>query len=332
MDLPEIKKYYDENYVKYSRLADNIKEAFKTFLSENDLNYHTISSRIKAYNSYVDKIDRKNYKNPQDEIEDFCGVRIVCFYPQDLDKIQEIIDKEFDVLDSIDKSEANEIDRFGYRSKHYIVKIKKEWATAPNYRYLENLKVEIQVRTILMHVWADIEHKLAYKKKEDIPDKFKRKLYQLSALLEIADNQFQDLKNQKESFQKSLVIDKKGIKEFDFTQDLNLDSLQAYLDFAFPDEPKSENSTRILLQELINYNISLYSFNEYVLALGKFLPKIETEVLGSKNKLRNLTQVGKSRMVLDLMFDEYWNDRKVKALSASWFAAITKWREKVNKK
>ncbi len=332
MDVSEIKKYYDENHSKYSRLADNIKEALKTFLIEDNLIYHTISSRIKEYDSYIDKIDRKNYKKPKDEIEDFCGVRIVCFYPEDLDKIEKIINKEFNVLDSIDKSESNEVDRFGYRSKHYIVKIKEEWATAPNYRYLENFKVEIQVRTILMHVWADIEHKLAYKKKEDIPDKFKRKLYQLSALLEIADNQFQDLKNQKESFQKSLVVDKKGVKEFDLTQDVNLDVLQAYLDFAFPDRPKSENSTRVLLQEFIDYNISLNNFNEYVLSLGELLSKIEKDVLGARSKFRNLTQVGKSRMILDLKLDEYWNHRKTKALSSSWFEAITKWRKILNKK
>jgi ppGpp synthetase/RelA/SpoT-type nucleotidyltranferase len=88
MNVSEIKKYYDENHIKYSRLADNIKEALKTFLIESELIYHTISSRIKEYDSYIDKIDRKNYENPQDEIEDFCGVRIVCFYPEDLNKIE----------------------------------------------------------------------------------------------------------------------------------------------------------------------------------------------------------------------------------------------------
>jgi hypothetical protein len=212
------------------------------------------------------------------------------------------------------------------------VKIKKEWATAPNYRYLEELKVEIQIRTILMHVWADIEHKLAYKKKEDIPNKFKRKLYQLSALLEIADNQFQDLKNQKELFQKSLIVDKKGVRKFDLKHDLNLDSLQAYLDFAFPDVQKSENSTRILLQEFINYNISLNNFNEYVVELGKFLPEIEKDILSSRSKHRNLSQVGKSRMVLDLMHDKYWSDRKTKALSGNWFTTVVKWRENLKSK
>ena len=62
-----------------------------------------------------------------------------------------------------------EPDRFGYRSRHFIVSVNREWLKAPNYRGLSGLKAEIQVRTILMHAWADVEYKLAYKKRNMFP-------------------------------------------------------------------------------------------------------------------------------------------------------------------
>ena len=56
-----------------------------------------------------------------------------------------------------------------------------EWLVSPNYRGLGDIKIEIQVRTILMHAWAEIEHKLAYKNKAQIPESVTRNLALISA-------------------------------------------------------------------------------------------------------------------------------------------------------
>ncbi|WP_051872864.1 GTP pyrophosphokinase [Flavobacterium chungangense] len=327
MEKQEIQVHYENNHKLYLRLAENIKQALITFLSEQQISYHTISSRVKEFDSYFEKIERKGYDKPIEQIEDFCGLRIICFYPLDLGKIAEIINEEFDVLDSIDKTENLEADRFGYRSNHYIVKIKKAWAKAPNYRGLENLKTEIQVRTILMHSWADIEHKLAYKTKDDIPLKFRRKLYQLSALLEIADSQFQELKNEKEIFKKSLIFENKGQPKFDFSKDINLDTLQAYLDFTFPDRSKGNTITRRLLEELMSHNISLEAFDKMRIETKTIIPEIEKEIVANGN----WAQVGIVRAILDLKSDDYWNSRNEDWKEHNWGKVISKWREKIKK-
>ncbi|WP_316787227.1 hypothetical protein [Pedobacter frigiditerrae] len=320
MDKAEIEEHYHSKHSLYARLAENLKQALITFLTEQKISYHTISFRIKEFDSFYEKIERKGYENPLDQIEDFCGLRIVCFYPLDLDRISDIINDEFEILEAIDKSSALEPDRFGYRSNHYIVKIKKEWSKAPNYRGLENLKTEIQVRTILMHSWADIEHKLAYKNKEDIPIEFRRKLYQLSALLEIADSQFQELKNEKENFKQSLIINTKGKKSFDFSKDLNLDTLQAYLDFVFPKRPKT-NPFR-LLKELLEHNISLEELDNMRIAVEPFISEVEKEISST-----GWAQVGVVRAILDLKSESYWRWRSEAIKGTGWIKTISKWKD-----
>ncbi len=67
------------------------------------------------------------------------------FYTSDLDKIESIIKKEFNVQDSIDKSKLLSEDEFGYLSRHFIVKLKKSWLNTPSYRDLGHLNAEIQL-------------------------------------------------------------------------------------------------------------------------------------------------------------------------------------------
>ncbi len=62
------------------------------------------------------------------------------------------------------------------------------------YSSYSNIKFEIQIRSILQHSWAEIEHDLGYKGEFEIPDIAKRTFYRLSALLEIADVEFVRLK------------------------------------------------------------------------------------------------------------------------------------------
>jgi putative GTP pyrophosphokinase len=153
---------------KYDRLGMNMEQALKSILKEHGIDVLSVAYRIKDFDSFWGKIERKGYEKPFQQIEDICGLRIICPYTSDLDSIAEIIKSEFDVSESVDKADLLEPDKFGYRSHHYIIRLKKSWLEAPNYRGLANLKAEIQARTILMHAWADIQHKLVYKKNDKI--------------------------------------------------------------------------------------------------------------------------------------------------------------------
>ena len=159
-DIYKIKKQYFELLKSYEKLAGNIEVALKVLLEEAGIGYLAINCRIKSFDSFLKKIDRKHYDNPFVQIEDICGIRVICYYRSDMEKICEVISREFEVLEGEDKEELLDDNQFGYRSFHYIVKIREDWLAAPNYKGLGNLKAEIQVRTNLMHTWAEIEHKL----------------------------------------------------------------------------------------------------------------------------------------------------------------------------
>ncbi|WP_180232082.1 GTP pyrophosphokinase [Bacillus cereus] len=303
-------KEYGTHCEKYKDLGENLQSSLKILLKDADISFLDVNYRIKEYNSFLDKIVRKGYPNPLNDNEDFCGMRVICFFPSDIEKIGEVINNEFIVHHSEDKSDK-EIDRFGYRSYHFVVSVKEEWLSVPSFRNLKGVKAEIQVRTILMHAWADIEHKLQYKKKEHIPKVIQRKFYQLSALFELADEQFETLRDKKEEvYKKSLTEDR---TEFDTNQEMNADTLQAFLDLNCGDRKKPEETTGDLLDELLKYNIS---FDDLESLLNRFskeeIKKIEEE---AKEFLRvsaneEWNQVGLIRFLLDLTNVDYWNSRK----------------------
>ncbi|WP_180227396.1 GTP pyrophosphokinase [Bacillus cereus] len=298
-------KEYETHCEKYSDLGENLQSALKTLLKEANINFLDVNYRIKDYDSFLDKVLRKGYKKPLEDNEDFCGMRIICYFPSEIEKISEVINKEFIVHHSEDKSDK-EIDRFGYRSFHFVVSVKKEWLSVPSYRNLKDVKAEIQVRTILMHAWADIEHKLQYKKKEHIPKVIQRKFYQLSALFELADEQFEILRDKKEEVYKSSLPEHST--NFDTQQEMNVDTLQAFLDLHCANRLKSAEYTAELLDELLLYKIS---FDDLEGMLRKFsaeeIDDIEREMRGGKKG--KWAQVGLIRYLLDLTSDEYWSTR-----------------------
>lgn len=72
----------------YQRLSFNITESLKFLLKDSGIPYLDVYSRVKEFDSFFDKIDRKQYKKPFDQIEDICGLRIVCYYPSDILQIK----------------------------------------------------------------------------------------------------------------------------------------------------------------------------------------------------------------------------------------------------
>lgn len=102
MNKNQISKEFQKIKNDYNRLGNNIVDALKTFLDEANIPFLEIYYRIKKFDSFFEKIDRKGYDNPFEEIEDICGIRIICYYNSDIIKINEIINNEFSVLEQQD--------------------------------------------------------------------------------------------------------------------------------------------------------------------------------------------------------------------------------------
>ena len=303
---------YKEIISKYDNLGQNISQALQLLLKENNITYLSVYYRVKEIESFSNKVAKKGYIDPFDEIEDICGVRIICYYQSDIERIEKILKTEFIVTENQNKEKGLKFDQFGYRSTHSIVKINNNWLNTPNYRGLQNLKAEIQIRTVLMHAWAEIEHKLAYKSESQIPNEFKRKLSRISAKLEESDEQFEEIKKQIEVNKNKIIETAKQAKEFDENIEFNLDNLQAFLDYAFPEREKDIRATSMLFEEMKTENIEFKSLISGYKKSKDYINDIERDTI-TEHKLKiydnskpYFIQVGAARTVLELSNDRYY--------------------------
>ena len=137
-----------------------------------------------------------------------------------------LLSKEFkiDEVNSIDKKKILDPDRFGYLSYHIICSINDERAQLREYKNYKDLKFEIQVRTILQHAWAEIEHDIGYKSNIAVPREFRRKFSRIASMLEIADDEFSRLKLDIHNYVENLS--KQGFEN----TDINAESLKLFIE------------------------------------------------------------------------------------------------------
>jgi putative GTP pyrophosphokinase len=188
----------------FEQLASATKRVAEEALKRRRIKIHSIEARAKDPKSFGKKASKpsKNdpnspmYSNPIQEITDLAAIRIITFFPRTIEEIDRMLKEEFSVIEQFDKGEALiEEERFGYKSVHYLVTFSDARIALPEYEQFKNAKTEVQVRTILQHSWAEIEHDIQYKSSESIPHDIRRRFMALAGLLEIADREFQAIQD-----------------------------------------------------------------------------------------------------------------------------------------
>lgn len=196
---------YDKKVDSYREYEETIFSLIKELLKDENIKIHNITSRLKSSKSLGNKIKLKDKYSKLSDIMDIVGIRVITFFETDIDSVSRCLKHEFkiDEANSIDKREK-EYDRFGYLSLHYVFKLSNSRNQLKEYQKFKDFKFEIQIRSILQHAWAEIEHDLGYKNEIGIPNKFKRDFSRISALLEVADLEFSRLKSSLENYQETI--------------------------------------------------------------------------------------------------------------------------------
>ncbi len=135
-----------------------------------------VTSRAKAPGRLKSKVLIRNsrrampYKNMREiyeDIADLSGVRVSLYFPGDRDKTDNLVSDLFNILETKQFPEQSKPPTYnkrfsGYWANHYRANMREDTLDPAQKKYAA-ARIEIQVASVLMHAWSEVEHDLVYK-------------------------------------------------------------------------------------------------------------------------------------------------------------------------
>lgn len=274
----------EELLFKYDAALKIIRTKFEIMYDElnKSNNYNCIEhikSRIKTKASIYNKLISNGYEITSDNIEnhihDIAGIRIVCSFLSDIEKVEHLIESDKDLIIKRRKDYVNNPKKTGYSSLHLIVLVPVNILDKTEY-----VEVEIQIRTIAMDMWASLEHKLSYKSQKlnngeetDLMKNFSieaRKIDNIMEKMIIASNKY-NKNNEKINNDDIKIIEKSPILKYELALKKlkpKADSINYELSNTIEANPIEHIKTRIkkpenIVRKLNKLNYDITSDNMY---------------------------------------------------------------------
>lgn len=153
---------------------------------------HHIESRLKTPASIFTKLTKDNLplniESMRNELNDIAGIRVICNYVDDAKRIAEMLIAQDDITLIRKKDYIKEPKENGYRSLHLVLSIPIFLSGGRR-----NVRVEVQIRTIAMDLWASLEHHLHYKGGEELSTELTDRLKKCALTLNDIDNEMQEI-------------------------------------------------------------------------------------------------------------------------------------------
>lgn len=162
------KPFYKDSMILLEGVIDdiisrlNVIRKYRKYHNDRDpISY--ISSRVKSEESMKEKLKRKkldvNLENALTKIYDAAGIRIICSYIDDVYTVAQMLKQYKDLKLVKEKDYIKNPKPNGYRSYHLVFEVPMDIAGQ-----IHNVNIEIQIRTIAMDFWSNLEHQMKYKK------------------------------------------------------------------------------------------------------------------------------------------------------------------------
>jgi putative GTP pyrophosphokinase len=199
------REFYQDNHKQFIAAKNGYMAIIRTLTRQLEVAEVTkIEGRVKDQEECIKKFQRK-YQSKLEadeqpyEIKDFMsdliGIRVVCLYEDHVALVSELLQQHFRILNVTDKTSAVESteDSFGYKGVHMDLALNADMASLPKYLPQIDGCFEVQIRSLIQDAWSRLDHKIKYKK--SIPVDLKRRISVLSALFELADREFKEIRN-----------------------------------------------------------------------------------------------------------------------------------------
>jgi ppGpp synthetase/RelA/SpoT-type nucleotidyltranferase len=270
--------WYDARLDLHSRFAAKIRGLIADLLHAKRVQVDRIECRVKTRASFLAKAEREEggklkYRTPTLNIKDVIGVRVVTYLDSAVAQVCDVIEKEFQVDkgNSVDKDEGLGTDKVGYRSRHYVAELGAGRSKLVELAEFAGVPFEVQVRSMLQHAWAEVEHDRRFKYPGELPLEVRRRYSLIAGQLEIADRELSNLADEIDRLTSALT---KTAASSSAAKNLTIERLSTYLRGVFSEEIASERirpsfgvSAKIVLDELNGFGIRTVG------SLAKLVPK-----------------------------------------------------------
>jgi len=262
-----------------------------------------IQHRIKTIDSVLEKANRKEIElTSLHEFDDLIGIRVILLNQIDLDLVKMVVERNFKIHISKDKSHELGASQFGYRSIHYVTQLSEQWSSLPIFIGYIDYKIEVQIRTLSQHVWADLSHKLQYKNENSIPKEISRAVYRVSALLETVDLEINRVFDLRDNYIQNEIRKDNA---------LNANTLELILDQVFPQNNKRPpEQYSDLISDLSAFNITT------VQAINDILNKHSVSAIEMEKHMSYMTgnpfytHTGLASQAITREFGKPWTERR----------------------
>ena len=182
----ELSQEFESRRAELEELGSGLHARLSRLLGEAGLPVQFVTWRLKRPESLARKLSRpdKSYRALWD-VTDLVALRVATYFDDHVEQVARVIEEHFrvDYGHSADRARPA-----GYRSVHYVCA--HDAGPHPAFRF------EVQLRTVLQHAWAEVEHDLGYKVDDAVPEAIRRRFARVAGLLEIADQEFVSIRRE----------------------------------------------------------------------------------------------------------------------------------------
>ena len=171
MDIEEFER---EGRAKYAAFATTVASILTAAIgAEEGYRLQQVMERAKQPASLRRKLEQRGIAATtmlENDIKDLAGCRVIFYTNSDVTRFinSGIIDQNFEVLEIKLHHPRREVEEAAelYISNHYLVRLRPERISLPEYARFVGMRCEIQIQTILNHAWAEMAHDTIYKTPE----------------------------------------------------------------------------------------------------------------------------------------------------------------------